>query len=134
MFPLLLGVLSPILQQVVNKFFPDPTKQQEFMLAFMTQLQSADLGQLEINKAEAASDGNFKGGWRPAIGWVCAGALFYQYIFIPLGGYLSSFVGERYVTAILNAPKLDNMLWELLFGMLGMGALRSFDKFKGLTK
>ena len=35
---------------------------------------------------------------------------------------------------ILNAPKLDGTLWELMFGMLGMGALRSFDKLRGVAK
>ena len=38
--------------------------------------QEALLGQLEINKAEAQSGSIFKGGWRPAVGWVCAIALF----------------------------------------------------------
>ncbi len=37
----------------------------------------------------------------------------------------------EWMNRLASAPKLDNVLWELLFGMLGMGALRSFEKLKG---
>lgn len=83
-----------------------------------------DTSQMEVNKAEAQSDGTFKGGWRPACGWVCAGALCYQYLLVPLAMWISFVVGHP----LPKPPTLDGMLWELLFGMLGMGALRSFDK------
>lgn len=35
---------------------------------------------------------------------------------------------------LLDVPGLDGMLWELMFGMLGMGGLRSWDKLKGGKK
>ena len=37
-------------------------------------------GQMKINEIEAASSGLFRGGWRPAVGWVCVIGLFYQFI------------------------------------------------------
>lgn len=36
--------------------------------------------QIEVNKIEAGSSSLFVSGWRPAIGWVCAAALFSYYV------------------------------------------------------
>jgi Holin of 3TMs, for gene-transfer release len=130
----ILGIIAPILEKVLTSVIPDPQARQKAILEIYSSLQQSDLAQIDVNKAEAASNSLFTSGWRPFIGWVCGGALFYQYMFIPLGGFVASFFGDKYVTVILNAPKLDGTLWELMFGMLGMGALRSFDKIRGVAK
>ena len=130
----ILGIIAPILEKVLTSVIPDPQARQKAILEIYAALQQSDLAQIDVNKAEAANNSLFISGWRPFIGWVCGGALFYQYMFIPLGGFVASFCGEKYVTIILNAPKLDGTLWELMFGMLGMGALRSFDKIRGVAK
>jgi len=130
----ILGIIAPILEKVLTSVIPDPQARQKAILEIYAALQQSDLAQIDVNKAEASSGNMFISGWRPFIGWVCGGALFYQYMFIPLGGFFASFFGEKYVTIILNAPKLDGTLWELMFGMLGMGALRSFDKIRGVAK
>jgi hypothetical protein len=69
-------------------------------------------------------------GWRPFIGWVCGGALGYTYLGYPL----LTWAGAIWFPA-LAIPSLGNngMLYELLFGMLGMGALRTFEKVKGVA-
>ena len=130
----ILGIIAPILEKVLTSVIPDPQARQKAILEIYAALQQSDLAQIDVNKSEAANNNLFISGWRPFIGWVCGGALFYQYMFIPLGGFVASFFGEKYVTIILNAPKLDGTLWELMFGMLGMGALRSFDKIRGVAK
>ena len=53
--------------------------------------------------------------------------------FLPSIAKPSDLVSEVAVTRLLSAPKLDGNLWELMVGMLGMGALRSFEKFKGVA-
>jgi hypothetical protein len=68
-------------------------------------------------------------GWRPAIGWCCATALFYQYLFVPLSAWLAGLIGF----AIAAPPSLDGQLFELMLGMLGMGALRTVEKLKGVA-
>lgn len=87
----------------------------------------AGKAQIEVNKVEAANASVFVAGWRPAAGWVCVMGLFYSVFLRPL----ISWVATVYV---LNAvpPVIDNVLiMELLFGMLGLGALRSYDKVQG---
>lgn len=130
----LIPMLLPILQSVLGKVLPDPQAQQKALLDIMTQLQQGDLAQMEVNKVEAANASLFVAGWRPFIGWVCGGAMAYQYIGLPLAGFVASFFGEHYVTVVLNAPRLDDNLWQLLGAMLGIGGLRTFEKIKGVAK
>lgn len=79
--------------------------------------------QTEVNKVEAASASWFVAGWRPAIGWVGALALFYQFILYPLLCWIPG----------VTTPPVPNSeaLYPLIMGMLGIGTLRSFDKMKG---
>lgn len=126
---LILGALGPVLERLI----PDPNARNEFALKLMNALQAADLSQLKVNEAEAQNPNLFVSGWRPSIGWVCSAALAYQFLFLPLGVYVASFYSEEAVTRLMNAPKLDGSLWELMFGMLGLGAMRSFEKVKGVA-
>lgn len=130
---LLLGLL-PMFSTVLDRFLPDPEAKANALREIMEMGAKMDLAQLEVNKAEASNSSIFVAGWRPAIGWVCAFALAYTYLLMPLGIFVAGFIGEQYVTALLNAPSLDGNLWELMFAMLGMAGLRSFDKLKGLAK
>jgi len=93
--------------------------------------QEALLAQLEINKAEAASGSLFKGGWRPAVGWICAIAFAYHFVLQPLIIFVVAIVGVD----IPDLPKFNmNTLLTVLGGLLGIGGLRTYEKQKGLTK
>lgn len=86
-------------------------------------ISEQNIAQTEVNKVEAASSSLFMAGWRPAIGWIGALALLYQFILYPLLLWLP----------VKEPPKpLDyTMLFTLITGMLGIAGLRSFDKLKG---
>lgn len=126
----ILSAVLPLAGDLLKRFIPDPEAQAKAQAEFTTMLMQMDLSQLAVNKAEAQSDGNFKGGWRPAIGWACAFALVLQFVLGPLLEWASAIVGHP----VPPFPKFDDMLWELMFGMLGMGALRSFDKWQTRKK
>lgn len=91
--------------------------------------QQLDIAQTEVNKAEAGNPSLFVAGWRPAIGWVCAAALAYQFMLYPLLSWLA-----LTVFGVHEAPPKLNMdeLFPLVFGMLGIAGMRSFDKLKGI--
>lgn len=131
--PALMGIIGA----AAEKLIPDPQARQNFMVQLYGLLQQSDLSQLQVNQAEARSGSSFVAGWRPAIGWVCAIALGYQYLAVPLFVWGTSWVGATTQNVTLlnmpSPPTLDNNLWELMFGMLGMGALRSFEKLKGVA-
>ena len=122
----LLPALLPILNEWLGKAFPDPAERDKQAQALIAQLMTADTAQIQVNTAEAQSGSNFRGGWRPAIGWVCAAALAYQFLLAPLAMWIGFVIGKP----VPKMPTLDDHLWELMFAMLGMGALRSFDKLK----
>lgn len=88
-------------------------------------------GQLEINMEEAKSSSLFKSGWRPFVGWVCGIAFAYAAIFEPLMRFIAQ-VMFSYAGAF---PAIDTALtMQVLFGLLGLGAMRSYEKKAGVTK
>jgi hypothetical protein len=85
-------------------------------------------GQLEVNKAEAASGSIFKGGWRPFIGWVCGAAFAYHFILQPMIVFGVAVAG----VTIPDLPEFDMAtLMPVLMGMLGLGGLRTVEKLQG---
>ncbi len=130
--------LIPILGNVLEKIIPDPAAQADAKVKLLEMAQKGDLavldaetrlalGQMEINKAEATTD-LFRGGWRPATGWVCVAGLVYQFIVQPILPWLVSVAGG----SVPPLPAIDNeTLMVLLTGMLGLGGLRTFEKVKG---
>ena len=131
----LLGKLVDPVSNILDKVVED--KDQKALLAHeiatmaSKHSQEAMLAQREINKAEAASGSLFKGGWRPAVGWVCAIAFAYHFVLQPLLIFGLSYAG-------LDTPPLPEFdvgtLLPVLGGMLGIGTLRTYEKQKGLTK
>lgn len=109
--------------KVLNKFVPDPDAKIKAEAELRSALFALDAKQADINAAEAANPNVFVSGWRPAIGWIGAGGLAYHFIVRPL------LVGMGWT----SLPGLDNMLFELIFALLGMGGLRTYEKIKGVA-
>ncbi len=90
--------------------------------------------QLEVNKAEATNDNVFVAGWRPAIGWVCAAAMTYQFIIYPflVWGW-SLMQSQGWIPEAMKAPPMldTDALWVILSGMLGIAGMRTVEKVKG---
>ncbi|CAB4219402.1 Holin of 3TMs, for gene-transfer release [uncultured Caudovirales phage] len=132
MLALLMPFFGPIVDKLVG-MIPDPVAQEkaraEAMAQIITAAQAADQAQNDVNKSEAASGSIFVGGWRPFIGWVCGAALAFQYIIRPLA--TMALTAMQRPDIIL--PGLDDNLWQLMLGMLGMGGLRTYEKAKGVA-
>lgn len=90
-------------------------------------ISEQNIAQTEVNKAEATNPSIFVAGWRPAIGWVGALALLYKFILYPLLGWMVAVFPGMQVPPSPNAEEL----YPIILAMLGVGALRSFDKAKG---
>jgi len=124
----------------IEKIFPDPGARLEATLKLEQLAQEGNLaelqaevqlltGQIEINKIEAASDSLFKSGWRPAVGWVCVFGLAYTFVGRPLMVWVLLMLEINQVP-----PALDmGDLLTLLMGLLGLGGLRTVEKFKGVA-
>ena len=120
-----LSAILSIGSTAIQRIWPDPVKQAEEQRKLAELAQTGDiailnshvqlmLAQINVNAKEAESKSMFVAGWRPAVGWVCVSVLGYNYIGVP------------------PTPLNMSELWPLLFGMLGIGGMRSFDKKNGV--
>jgi hypothetical protein len=127
-----LGSIAEAASSIANKIWPDKTEVEKAKLAATVQDAMNEFGlakgQQEINLEEAKSAKTFVAGWRPFIGWVCGTGLAYQLIFMPImnGLLMALFKITPFVsldTATLSAT---------VSGMLGLGALRTYEKYTGV--
>jgi len=130
----LLPSLLPVVGDVLDRFFPNKEEkekaQREIETKLTEHLARIDLAQLEVNKQEAAHRSLFVAGWRPFIGWTCGLALFYTYLAQPVAMFVMAQTGD-----LVQLPHVDlSMMMPVLLGMLGLGGLRSFEKYKGVSK
>ena len=92
--------------------------------------------QMSINLADAQStaggiSGFLQRAWRPLIGFSCALAIFWEFV---LSKFIL-FICGLFQYEVLNIPQLDmGTLMPLVMSLLGMGALRTFEKTKGVAK
>jgi len=119
--------------QLIERLFPDPAQAAEAKIKLVELQQNGDLaaiaGQMDINKVEAANTSIFVSGWRPFVGWVCGFGLSYVAIIEPIARFVATMTGYTG-----GFPSIDTTLtMQVLIGMLGLGGLRSLDKFNGVA-
>jgi len=124
---------------LVDKFIGKFVKDKDLAAKLQAEARSEEFkgelslltGQMEVNKVEAAHKSLFVAGWRPAVGWVCVIAMGYAYVLSPLMIFV--------VTLIMDVPpefpELNiSALMPVLMGILGLGAMRTAEKFKGVQR
>ncbi len=136
-----LGSIFDFGSTILDKVFPDKDQAEKAKLA-MLQLQQQGAfkelevqlelakGQMATNQEEAKNPSVFVSGWRPAVGWVCVFAYAFNYLLMPLANWGAVWLDP-------NAPKIlmldTGELTTLLFGMLGIGTLRTAEKFRNVA-
>ena len=131
----LVSAVLPAVTKVVDRFLPEDKEarakaERSLKAQLTTHLAKIDLAQLDINKQEAAHRSVFVAGWRPFIGWTCGIALAYNYVLQPILIFVLAQTGH-----LMNLPSMDlNEIMPVLMGMLGLGGLRTFEKYKGVSK
>lgn len=135
MIQALLPSLLPAVTNVIGRFLPEDKEarakaERELEQQLATHLAKIDMAQLDINKTEAAHRSIWVSGWRPFIGWSCGVALAWTYVLTPM---LTFILGQTGYLIQLPAMDMSEMM-PVLMGMLGLGGLRTFEKFKKVTK
>ena len=130
----LLPSLLPVVGDVLDRFFPNKEEkaraEREIQAKLAEHLAKIDMAQIEVNKQEAAHRSLFVAGWRPFVGWTCGLALFYTYVAQPMAMFIMAQTGD-----LVQLPQLDlSTMMPVLLGMLGLGGLRTYEKFKGVSK
>lgn len=116
--------------KVLDKFVQDPAAKQQAEAELRNSLQQWDQAQTEVNKVEAASSSLFVAGWRPFIGWTCGAAFAYHYVLQPFLLFVFALLGKAVVLPVFS---MESLLTVLL-GLLGLGGMRTYEKFKGVSK
>lgn len=130
---MLQSLIGPV-TSIINKFVPDKDEANRLAheIATMAERHAHEIAQAqnEVNKAEATHKSLFVAGWRPAIGWICGLGLLSNYILIPSANFVLLITGAGIVV-----PSLDMAdMMPVLFGMLGLGTLRTYEKTKGVSR
>jgi hypothetical protein len=125
--------IAGLANTLIGKIWPDPKDQAsaEAML-IKTQMDAAlaqAQQQIDINKIEAASTNVFVSGWRPFVGWVCGSAFALHFLFLPLLNWLAELFGHSAIVIPFDMATLSTVL----MGMLGLGTMRSVEKWRGVA-
>ncbi len=126
----IMSLIAPA-TKLIGKFIEDKDQKNKLAHEISTMAekhaQKLAMQQIEVNKIEAQSKNVFIAGWRPFIGWTCGFALAWHFIFAP---FIIFFVALFGLT-IPALPEFDmSSLLTILGGLLGLGSLRTFEKYK----
>tara|TARA_R110000824_G_scaffold132344_4_gene294802 strand:- start:237 stop:653 length:417 start_codon:yes stop_codon:yes gene_type:complete len=131
----LITAVLPAVTDVIGRFLPEDKEkrakaERDIEKQLTNSLAKIDLAQLDINKTEAGHRSVFVAGWRPFIGWSCGIALCYSYVVQPILVFILAQTGY-----LVELPRMDlGEMMPVLMGMLGLGGLRTFEKFKKVSK
>ena len=118
---------------LISRIFPDPSQAAEAKLKLLELQESGELAritaQTDINKAEASNTSVFVSGWRPFVGWVCGSGFALHYLLIPIANFILVATGHKEVVLTFDMQTL----LTLLFGLLGLGGYRTYEKVQGVA-
>jgi hypothetical protein len=137
---------------IIKRIWPDPADQARELFKLTELKQAGDLeklqahvqlmtGQMAINAKEAEHKSIFVAGWRPAVGWT--GAISLALAYIPKSLAITGmwiYQNLAVIQATEDMSKFQMLVFPdlgtgeilgLLASMLGIGAMRSYDKKQG---
>jgi|ERR1041385_7033798 hypothetical protein len=115
-----LGAAATAVERITGRildYFPTVEQKNEVAKELSNLTLAIANNQSATNTAEAQTGNFFIAGWRPFLGWILTIAFTYS-LALPI------FHGQP-----LDKELVNNMLW----GMLGLGAYRSADKIAGVA-
>ena len=129
-----LGSLVGPVTGLLDKFIEDKDVKNKLAhdLSTMAERHAQELakGQLEVNKTEAAHKSLFVAGWRHAIGWICGLGMASNFLLIPIANFVLALTGSAIVIPLLDTGEM----MPVLMGMLGLGAMRTYEKKQGVQR
>ena len=133
----MLGILSsllPVATKIIDRVVPDKNAAKKAKLDMQKELTTAfnkaNLAQIETNKIQAAHPSIFVSGARPAIMWICAFGLGWQFVFQPVAVWVLALTDAGVALPIIETEGL----MSLTLALLGLGGMRSFEKSKGVQR
>lgn len=117
---------------IIDRFVETDEEKQAAEIIKARLMMKPSLAQVELNKIEAGHRSIFVAGWRPFIGWVCGFALLWHFILFDL----LTWVTINFFPHVTALPELTGTetLVTVLLSLLGLGAMRTAEKFGGKAK
>ena len=129
-----IGAAANLINTIVNRVCPDKSQQEKDLMAQQLVLLQGELenqkAQIENNTEEAKNPSIFVSGWRPFCGWMCVCACGWNWLGLPIATCIAAVFHYKLDVSPAN---LTEML-PILMGMLGLGTLRTFEKFNGVDR
>ena len=119
----MIASLLPVASKLLGKFIEDKDTKNKLAheIATMAEKHGQELALAQIEVLKEDAKGNwFQSSWRPLIGWISGLSLGINYMVAPICAGFG-----------VTIPQADmSVIMPLMFGMLGIGGMRSFDKIK----
>ena len=119
-----------IIDNVLDKFVEDKDLKAKLEAELKSQIISLDLAQAQANIEQAKHSSVFIAGARPAIMWICAFGLGWQFVYQPITVWLFAVLGSDLILPVLETEGL----MPLTLSLLGLGSMRTFEKHKGIQR
>ena len=120
--------------KLLGKFIEDKDKKNQLAhsIATMAEKHAQELakGQIEVNKEQAKHPSIFVSGARHAIMWVCCLGLLSQFF---IGPVLTWTTGIWFPDMVPPQLEVEGLI-TLVMSLLGLGAMRSFEKSKNIAR
>jgi hypothetical protein len=116
---------------IIDQFVHTKEEKAAGELLKMKLMMEPDKLQVELNKIEAAHRSIFIAGWRPFIGWVCGFGLAWHFLLYDLLNWTALQLGSK-----VKPPELTGTeeLISIVMALLGLGAMRTYEKLHGKAK
>ena len=129
----MLGIAESVIGvagKVLDKFVEDKDLKTKLNAELKSQLSSLDLAQAQANIEQAKHPSIFIAGARPAIMWICAFGLGWQFVFQPVCTWTMAIWTPELAMPVIPTEGL----MTLTLSLLGLGGMRSFEKSKGIQR
>jgi hypothetical protein len=129
----MLGIAESVIGvagKVLDKFVEDKDLKTKLAHELKSQIVSLDLAQAQTNLEQAKHPSIFVAGARPAIMWICAFGLAWQFVFQPIAIW-----GLAVSNLDIALPHIQTEgLLTLTLSLLGLGGMRTAEKWKGVQR
>ena len=129
----MLGIAESVIGvagKILDKFVEDKDLKTKLSAELKAQIISLDLAQAQANIEQAKHPSVFIAGARPAIMWICAFGLGWQFVFQPIALWGLAVSNMDIILPVIQTEGL----MTLTLSLLGLGSMRSFEKFKGIQR
>ena len=129
----MLGIAESVIGvagKVLDKFVEDKDLKTKLNAELQAQLINLDTLQAQTNLEQAKHSSVFIAGARPAIMWICAFGLGWQFVFHPVAVWGIAVSGADLVLPVIQTEGL----MSLTLALLGLGSMRTAEKWKGVQR